>query len=218
MEKYGEKLVMETKMVLNVLQLFLALPLFWALYTQLNSRWVFQATKMKGDLGWYTIKPDQLVVSTTMFIILLIPIFENVVYPILAKVGIKTSLQKMICGFVCSAIAFVIAAIVEWTIKDNYIHMLWLIPQFFIMAMAEVFLWVANLSFVYTQAPESMKSVMTAFVYLTIAGGSSIVIVVSGSNFIKSQFYEFLFYAGLMAVNTLIFTIMANRYKFVNKK
>lgn len=217
-EKYGAELVMETKMVLNVLTLFIPIPIFWALYMQLSSRWVFQATQMNGDLGWYTINPDQMVMSTTLFIIILIPVFERVVYPILAVVGIKSPLQKMTLGFISSGFAFVMAAIVEWRIKGSEIHMLWLIPQYFVIAMAEVFLWVAVISFVYTQAPDSMKSVMTAFVYLTIAFGSLIIIAVSGTHFIKSQFYEFLFYASLMLINTILFMFLASRYKFVDRK
>lgn len=209
---------METKMVLNVLTIFLCLPVFWALYGQINSRWVFQASKMNGDIGGYAIKPDQMVMSTTLFIIILIPFFERVVYPIIAKAGIKSPLQKMMCGFICSAIAFVIAAVIEWINKDTRIHMLWLIPQYFIIALAEVFLWVSVISFAYSQAPDSMKSVLTAFVYLTIAGGSSIVIVISGANLFESLFYEYIFYVILMIVNTIFFSILTKKYKFVGSK
>lgn len=174
---------------------------------------------MNGDLGFYTIEPDQMVMSTTLFIIILIPIFERGLYPILTKFGIKTPLQKMTCGLLLSAVAFIFAAIVEWKMKDNQnIHMLWLIPQYLVIAASEIFLWVANLNFVYTQAPDSMKSVMTAFMYLTIAGGSLIVITVSGTNFISSQFYEFLFYAGLMLVNTVLFSRMSKQYKSINNQ
>lgn len=172
---------------------------------------------MNGDLGWYTIKPDQMVMSTTLFIIILIPIFERVLYPILAIIGINSPLHKMTLGLISSGFAFIFAAIVEWKIKDNELHMLWLIPQYFVIAMSEVFLWVAVISFVYTQAPESMKSVMTAFVYLTIAFGSLIVITVSGTNFIESQFYEYIFYASLMFINTIVFMILASRYQFVER-
>lgn len=215
-EKYGAKLVMETKMVLNVLTLFLPLPIFWALLAQINSRWVFQATKMNGDIGSYTIQPDQMGMSTSIFIIFLIPIFDQLVYPVLAKVGIKTSIHKMICGFICSSLAFVVAAIVEWNIEDNYIHMLWLLPQYFIISMAEVLLWIAILNFIFTQAPDSMKSVLTAFVYLTVAGGSLIVIIISGASLFESQFIEYLFYIGLMIFNTFFFVMLTKRYKFVD--
>lgn len=216
-ETHGQKLVTDTKTVLNVLTLFLPLPLFWALYGQLNSRWVFQASQMNGDIGFYHIKPDQMVMSTTLFIIILIPIFEKFIYPLLATIGIKSPLQKMTCGFICSAIAFLIAAFVEWKIKYGNIAMLWLIPQYLIIAIAEIFVWVSIISFVYTQAPDSMKSVMTAFVYLTIAGGSLIVVVISSVKLFESQIYEYLFYVLLMITNTIFFSILAKRFKPVDE-
>lgn len=217
-DKHGEKIVAETKMVLNVLKLFLALPLFFSMYSQSSSRFVFQATKTNGDLGFYTIKPDQMVMSTTLFIIVLVPIFDYIIYPMLSKVGIKTQLHKIACGFACSICAFVIAAIIEYRVKDTEIHMLWLLPQFFITAVSDVFVWVATVNFAYTQAPESMKSVMTSFVYIANAGGSLIVIIVSATNFVNNQMFEFLMYAGLMVINTALFIFMAKNYKFIDKK
>lgn len=206
---------METKIAVKVLALFLSLPLFWALYGQIYSRFVFQASNMNGDLGWISIKPDQMSMSTTLFIIALIPICEKFIFPMLSKVGIQNPLHKMTVGFILSAVAFTIAAINEWRIQDQKLNILWLTPQYFLIALGEVFVWLSSLNFAYTQAPDSMKSVISAFVYVTIAGGSLIVILVSGSNFIESQFYEFLFYVALMIVNTILFTIFARRYKFV---
>ena len=218
-EIHGIKLVMETKMVLKILTLYLPLPLFWALNGQINSRWVFQASKMNGDIfGWYTIKPDQMVITSTVLAIVLIPLFEGVIYPIIAKIGVKTPLEKIGVAFVCSAVAFCFAAVIERKLEEGCLHMVWLLPQYIIMAAAETILWVANLSFAYTQAPERMKSVMTASLYLTIAGGSLIVVVISGVNFIHSQFWEYLFYVSLMIVNTIFFTFLAKRYQYVGKK
>lgn len=57
---FGRKLVLETKILLNVLVLYLPLPFFWALFDQQGSRWTFQATRMDGDVGFYVIKPDQM--------------------------------------------------------------------------------------------------------------------------------------------------------------
>lgn len=218
-ETHGLKLVMETKKVLGILKLYISLPLFWALIGQVNSRWVFQASKMNGDVfGWYTIKPDQMVITTTLLVIVLIPLFEGAIYPLIARIGIKTPLHKIAVAFVCSAVAFCMAAFVESKIEKSYIHMVWLLPQYIVMAAAETLLWVANLSFVYTQAPDRMKSVMTASLYLTVSGGSLIVTVISSTNFIHSQFWEFLFYVALMAVNIIFFAFLAKSYKYVDKQ
>lgn len=40
--------------------LYAPMPIFWALFDQTGSRWTFQADKMNGDIGFYTIKPDQI--------------------------------------------------------------------------------------------------------------------------------------------------------------
>ena len=36
---------------------------------------------MNGDIGFYTIKPDQMSVINPLLVILFIPLFEAVVYP-----------------------------------------------------------------------------------------------------------------------------------------
>lgn len=217
-EHHGVKLVADTKLVLNMLTIFLPLPLFWAMYGQINSRWVFQASKMDGELSFYTIKPDQMVMSCTISMLFLIPFFERVVFPALSRVGINKPLQKVLIGFFLGQIAFMFAAIVEWNIGEERISMLWLLPQYLTIATAEIFVWVSILSFAYTQAPADMKSVITAFIYLTIAGGSLIVVAISSVNFLNSQLYEYLFYVAMMSVNTIWFWMMMKSYKYVEKK
>lgn len=204
-------------MVLNVMTLFLSLPVFSAMYNQTNSRWVFQATRMNGDLGFYTIKPDQMVMTMTIFSIVLVPIFDYVIYPLLAKIGIKSQLQKIVCGFVCSSVAFVIAAIVEWKVESYLIHVLWLLPQYFLIAVSDILVWISLLNFAYTQAPDTMKSVIASFMYIMVAGGDLIVTVVSGTNFLDSQMHEYLMYSCLMVINTILFAFLAKSYKYVDK-
>jgi dipeptide/tripeptide permease len=215
-EKYGPKLVADTKAVLNILVMYIPLPIYWALLSQQASRWVFQATRMNGDIGWYTIKPDQMIVLGPLLITLLIPIFNKIVFPLLAKVGIRSSLQKMLCGMVCIGISFIVTAFIEHVIAHNYISILWLFPQFFLAAISEILLWVANVAFAYTQAPQSMKSVMTASVYLTVAGGSFIIFLISSLNLFESQTTEFIFYASLMFIDMIVFGLLAKRYKYID--
>lgn len=194
--------------------MYLPLPIYWALLNQQASRWVFQATRMNGDIGWYTIKPDQMIVIGPLLIMVLIPIFNEMIFPILAKVGIKSSLQKMGLGMVCAIISFIISACVEYQINHHYISILWLFPQYLCVAVSEVLLWVANVAFAYTQAPQSMKSVITSSVYLSVAGGSLIVFAISGLRIFDSLMYEFLFYTFLMSIDTLVFIFLAKRFKY----
>jgi proton-dependent oligopeptide transporter, POT family len=216
-DKYGEKLVADTKKVVKILKVFLTLPMYFALYEQNSSRWVFQAKQMNGDLGFYTIKPDQVMILMTFFVVALIPIFDNILYPMSSRF-LKTPLQKIGVGYVVCALAFVMAALVEWKIESSEVHMLWLLPQYFLLAFGDVLVWISTVNFAYTQAPENMKSVITSFVFLTVAVGSLIVMTVSGTNFIKSQMFEFLMYAGLMVINTVWFGFISSSYKFVREK
>lgn len=173
---------------------------------------------MNGDLGgFYTIKPDQMIIFNSLFSLILIPIFEHIFYPLLAQIGIKKPLQKMACGLFLAAASFIIAAFLETQIDKNFIHILWLIPQYFVLVMAEIMLYIPNMNFAYSEAPASMKSVMLAFVYLTMAGGNLFMVFISGSRLFESQVYEFLFFAIVMLVDMMIFITLAINYKYVKR-
>jgi proton-dependent oligopeptide transporter, POT family len=198
--------------------MYLPLFIFWALLNQQMSRFVFQAQRMDGDLGWYTIKPDQMVVLGPFFIMVLVPVFNKWIFPFIALFGLKTPLQKMGTGMFFAGITFLVSAYVEVQINSHFISILYLFPQFFLAAFSEVFLWVPNVAFAYTEAPKSMKSVVTSMVYVSLAGGSLIVFLISGAKLFSSQTYEFIFYAGLMFIDTIVFMILAMKYKYVDEK
>lgn len=214
--KYGQQFINESKNVLDVIVMFLPLPVFWALVQQQSSRWVFQATKMDGNLGWIIVKPDQLTAIIPIFIVILVPIFDRLLFPLMAKMNIKSPLQKMTSGMICAGISFLVAAYLEVIIAERDVSILWMLPQYFLIATAEVLVWVANLSFAYTQAPPTMKSIINSFVYLTVAGGNLIVFVISSVNLFDSQLYEFLFFAFLMLIDTAIFIILSIKYKYID--
>ncbi|KNC33988.1 Peptide transporter family 1 [Lucilia cuprina] len=111
--KVGQKMVSDTKILLKILVLFLPFPVFWALFDQQGSRWTFQATRMDGELWGFTIKPDQMQVINPLLILGFIPIFDYVIYPLLAMIGIKRPLQKLTLGGLLAAGAFILSAFVE---------------------------------------------------------------------------------------------------------
>lgn len=214
--KHGAKLVNETKTVVNILVLYSPLPIFWALHMQQGSRWVFQAAKMDGDIGFYTIKPDQMIVLNSLFAMITLPFCDYFLYPLLEKVKIRTLLQKMTIGGMLGVIAFIVAGLVELKSEKNFISIFWMFPQYLIMSFSEVFLFVSNVSFAYTEAPASMKSVMTSFVFVFIAMGNIIVIIISGTKLFESQAIEFFFFAGVLFAFMILFGVLASRYKQAN--
>lgn len=92
---------------------------------------------MNGDIGFYTIKPDQFTVINPLMVLILLPLFEYVFYPLLAKVGLKTALQKTTLGGILAGVSFIISAIVEVQIDKSHVHMIWLLPQYLVMTMGK---------------------------------------------------------------------------------
>ena len=78
--KYGKPFVEDVKAVLNVAYMFLPFPIFWALFDQQGSRWVFQARHMNGDIKITTFLPDQMQVIAPVLILVFIPFFDYVMY------------------------------------------------------------------------------------------------------------------------------------------
>ena len=88
---------------------------------------------MDGNLfNAYRLKPDQIQVVNPLLIILFIPIFEYIIYPLLAKVNIlKKPLQRMVTGGILAAVAFIICGFFQLKIEgelptqlnDNSIHL-----------------------------------------------------------------------------------------------
>ncbi|XP_049634476.1 solute carrier family 15 member 1 [Suncus etruscus] len=113
-EKYDERLICQIKMVTRVMFLYIPLPMFWALFDQQGSRWTLQATTMSGTMGAIEIQPDQMQTVNAILIVIMVPIVDAVVYPLIAKCGLNfTSLRKMTVGMFLAAMAFVVAAIVQ---------------------------------------------------------------------------------------------------------
>uniref|UniRef100_A0A2K6SDB3 Solute carrier family 15 member 1 n=1 Tax=Saimiri boliviensis boliviensis TaxID=39432 RepID=A0A2K6SDB3_SAIBB len=112
-EKYDKRLISQIKMVTRVMFLYIPLPMFWALFDQQGSRWTLQATTMSGRI--LNISPPlPLQTVNAILIVIMVPIFDAVLYPLIAKCGFNfTSLKKMTVGMFLASMAFVVAAIVQ---------------------------------------------------------------------------------------------------------
>ncbi|XP_070831815.1 solute carrier family 15 member 1 [Chaetodon trifascialis] len=119
-EKYDKLLIAQIKMVLKVLLLYTPLPMFWTLFDQKGSRWTLQATTMDGNFGLFVVQPDQMQTVNPVLILTLVPLMDNIVYPLIKKCGLNfTPLKRMTVGMVMAAIAFVCAALVQMEIDKT---------------------------------------------------------------------------------------------------
>lgn len=112
--KYDEELIKDIKVTLRVLYLFLPMPLFWTLYSQTYTSWVFMATRMNGDFGFTTILPEQVQMANPIMILMFIPLFDWVIYPLFGKCALlKKPLTRINVGGILIAVSYIISAMIQ---------------------------------------------------------------------------------------------------------
>jgi len=119
-DDYDKQLIEDIKRVLSVGMVFLPLPVFWALYDQQGSRWTFQATRMNGHVGSFVIQPDQIQIVSPLMMLVLVPIFDAVIYPFLNQCGGATALKRIGCGLFLCGLSFVVSGLVELNLESTY--------------------------------------------------------------------------------------------------
>lgn len=97
----------------------------------------------------------------------------------------------------------------------NNVHVAYQVPQYTLMTMGEVMFSITGLEFSYSQSPVSMKSVLQAGWLLTVAFGNVIVLIVAEGAGLE-QWKEFALFAGLLLGVSIIFSIMASFYTYVD--
>ncbi|XP_021967051.2 solute carrier family 15 member 1 [Folsomia candida] len=215
--EYSAQFIGNVKAVLDVLVLFIPVIIFWAVYEQQFSTWAFQAERMNGVIGSYEVPPDQVATLNFILTFLFLPVFEQLIFPLLSKCNLLTkSMHRVVFGFICSTLAYVCCYVVELRIEASElktIHVVWLLPQYTLMSVAEVMVVPPLNSFSYSQAPDSMKSVLLTATLLPQALGSVVVIAVAKGNIFQTQSVQFLFFAGLNTGAVILLIALLWRYK-----
>uniref|UniRef100_A0A8B9LY16 Solute carrier family 15 member 2 n=1 Tax=Astyanax mexicanus TaxID=7994 RepID=A0A8B9LY16_ASTMX len=100
-------------------------------------------------------------------------------------------------------------------VQPNNVHIAWQVPQYVLITAGEVMFSITGLEFSYSQAPASMKSVLQAGWLLTVAFGNVIVLIVAEGAGLE-QWTEFVLFAALLVGVSIIFSIMAYFYTYVD--
>ena len=116
--------------------------------------------------------------------------------------------------------SFVIIAFAETSITSGGTpSILWQFWAYVILTAAEVMVSITGLEFSYTQAPNSMKSIIMGFWLLGVSLGNGITALVNqlivnddGSYKLEGSEYYW-FFAVLMLVTSFAFILVAKRYK-----
>ena len=210
--------------ILNLSVLFYVfVPIFWSLFDQTGSTWVIQATQMKAvSIGEYEIKAAQIQAFNPFFILILVPTFNYLVYPLINSVFSLTPLRKISIGFFLTAASFAIVALLQLAIDrspDNPPPMLWQAVPYLVITAGEVMISITCLEFAYTQAPRSMKSFIMSLYLLSVTVGNLITsgvnefMMIDETNSRLEGADYFWFFSGLMFVAAVLFVFAARFYR-----
>lgn len=208
----------EILLKLTIIYSFVAM--FWSLYDQTGSAWVLQAEKMdKHFLGidWLA---SQVQALNPIFILAFIPLLNFWVYPAINKVFPLTPLRKIGLGFFLTVPSFLIPAYVETLIQAGQTPSIaWQILAYFVITAAEVLVSITCLEFSYTQAKNSMKSMVMAFFLVSVSIGNLFTAGVNmfiqnpdGSSKLPGADYYY-FFAAMMFLTAIIYIPVAKWYK-----
>jgi len=176
-ELFGEE---GLKAVGKLIPLYLFVAVFWCLFDQTASSLVFQAEKMDRNLFGYEVLPSQIQAANPFLILLLIPLFTFVIYPMVGRVVRLTPLRKVGAGLFLMVLSFAVIAWAQEAIdRGEEPSVGWQLLAYVIFTTAEVLISIVCLEFSYTQSPRRMKSVMLALFLASVFLGNVITALIN---------------------------------------
>ena len=193
---------------------------FWSLFDQTQSRWVEQGTRMDCRVLGFEIQPEMMQSVNALLILLFIPLFSFVVYPLLGRVAEMTPLRRISIGFFVAATSFVVPAMVEqWIAQGVKPSILWQAVAYVLITAAEIMISITCLEFSYSQAPKRLKSFVMSLYLCSVTLGNAFVAVVNkfirapdGTVTLSGADYYW-FFVKCMAVTAVLFIFVAMFYR-----
>lgn len=203
-------------MRLGVLYLFVAM--FWALFDQTGSAWVLQAASMDRHLFGIEILPSQLQALNPVLVLMFTPMCVYALYPALNRLFQVTPLRKMGMGFILTTLSFATTAYAQHALdQGEVVSIAWQVLAYALITLGEVMISITCLEYSYTQAPQRLKSVVSAFFLLSVAFGNLFVSAInyflqneSGKAILSGASYYW-FFASIMLLSTVLFACFIPR-------
>ncbi|GFZ07147.1 major facilitator superfamily protein [Actinidia rufa] len=184
--------VENAKIILSMIPIFCCSIFMTVCLAQLQTFFIQQGVTMDTSITKsFHIPPASLPIIPVIFLLVLIPLYDQVVVPFARKItghptGI-THLQRIGVGLVLSSVSMAVAALMEvkrkHVARDHNmldaipvlqplpISVFWLTFQYFIFGIADMFTFVGLLEFFYSQAPKGLKSISTCFLWSSMSVG-----------------------------------------------
>ena len=192
---WEDHFVDEIHATLVACKVFLFLPFYWLAYSQMLTNFISQA----GTMETHGVPNDIMANIDPITVIILVPILDRMIYPILGRLKISfPPLIRITWGFMLCGLAMAYAAVIQHLIYlappcfehprsqdcmdgklPNQIHVALQTPAYILIALSELFAVTSGYEIAFANAPASMKSFVTALFLSTAAAGSIMAIIIA---------------------------------------
>jgi dipeptide/tripeptide permease len=193
---YPSDIIDEVRDVSTMFLVLLPTPFFWMAFDQNGSTWQNQYTQMRPiQFGSFKISEEQVQTLNPILILLLVPVFQTVIYPFIEnRFGKFKMLDRLMAGMFLAAISFGFVGLVQsWIdarpellimnsegtflvcnpdLMDQCVNGWWQLLPYFVITCGEVMLSITGLSFTYQEVGSKMKSSSASLWLLMVALGN----------------------------------------------
>ncbi|KAF8403632.1 hypothetical protein HHK36_011736 [Tetracentron sinense] len=182
----------EGKLLIRLIPVWLSCLMYAIVFAQIDTFFTKQGNTVVTTIGsHFRIPPALLQVFIGIVIVIFVPIYNRILVPVARNItglpsGI-TTLQRIGIGIFFSTVTMIVAALVEarrLSVAREHglldqpktivpMSGLWLLPQYIVIGVSDVFTIVGLQELFYDQMPEEMRS-MGAAVYLSVIGVGSL--------------------------------------------
>ncbi|KAI8324335.1 PTR2-domain-containing protein [Martensiomyces pterosporus] len=221
---WDDKFIDELRSGIRACKIFLCYPVFWLCYGQMSNNMVSQS----GQMNTGSVPNDIMQNIDPLCIIILIPVFDRLIYPGFRRCGMELGpVTRITAGFLIAAISMAYSAIIQHLIYNtgpyykhpgdgdngfNDISAGIQVPGYILVAISEIFASVTGLEYAYKKAPESMKSIVMSIFLFTNAGGSILAFCFNSISTNPYLVENFAVVSGLMGAFTILFFFCFRHY------
>ncbi|KAJ2716987.1 hypothetical protein H4R19_000296 [Coemansia spiralis] len=188
-DDWNDEFVIGLQRSLRACKVFLFYPVYWALYGNMSDNFINQGMTTKRP-DWLSV--DQLYLVNGLVLIIAIPLFDNFIFPLLRRMGLRMGpITRITIGFIIVVCGFIYVTVLQKIIytkgpyydftgpnvpegASNDISVWYQIVPYAAVGISEIFSNVTGLEYAYSQAPTELKSTLTSLFLFTNCGGALI--------------------------------------------
>ncbi|XP_067119356.1 peptide transporter family 1-like [Centruroides vittatus] len=102
------------------------------------------------------------------------------------------------------------------TLECKPLSILLQIPQYVLLSIGEIIYAISIIEFAYKEAPENMRSIVQAFLFVNVAFANFIILIIQQLKFLTEDSYRLFFYFGLGMLDIIVLIVLSYNYKYRN--